>query len=432
MKNEEKEARQSYANRRFTGNDETAVGANRRVRPSRLAVFAHSHEGEHKGSPLRCLCRFPEKMGSQEDGKTGRQEDAGAEGIIGSGIHHSSFIIHHFCAILALVFLANLAAAGEGVVVKDAKGVTWRRFDPKTGKKVFDVSAKEAVVSEDGKTHLITEPRMLIRGSEYDVNVSSESGSVRSEGGQNSAFTLKGSVVVKIADPGKTTIRIDELTWSESKRLLESDSPVEVIGADISITGTGVVIEPEQGSKDVRLITLEKDVKARISPTASKSALFSAISGSAEKPDPKAGPPMDIVSDGPLTINRNSSIVSFTDNVRVVRGSATITCESLDMVIDPATRTVTELKCAGGVRAVDGEDGASGEAFSWDASTGLAEIAGKAGGEPARTWRGSAVITAPLIWISQKDLKVLWSGGTRLHAPAEGKTGMLRFGGGTR
>jgi len=355
---------------------------------------------------------------------------------VGSGIHHSSFIIHHFpsiAAILTLAFLTGAAFGGEGgVMLKDAKGVTWRRFDPKTGKRTFQVNAKEATASEDGKIHIITRPEMLFRGSDYDVNVSSESGTVRSEDGRNNVFTLKGNVVVKIADPEKTVIRVDELTWSESKHVLESDSPVEVSRTDITISGTGLEIKPEEEGKDVRLITLKKDAKAQISPTASKSALFSAISGSVEKPDSKTELPMDIISDGPLTIDRNSSVVSFTDNVRVQRGTATIACESLGMVIDPATRTVSEIKCAGGVKAVDGERGASGETLLWEAASGHAEIAGEKDGEPARTWHGPAVITAPLIWISQKDLTVIWSGGARLHAPAEGKSGLLRFGGGTR
>ena len=389
------------------------------------------------------------KIGSQEDKKIRREEEKKTRSTVGSGIPHSSFLIHHWSSIgsgiphssffilhlfIVVLLLAGSALAGEGVVLENAKGVTWRRFDPKTGKRSFEVNAKEATASEDGKTHLITRPEMLIRGSEYDVNVSSDSGTVRSEGGRDNIFTLKGNVVVKIADPGKTVIRIDELTYSESQRLLVSDSPVKVTRTDITISGTGLEIEPEHESKDVRLITLKKDAKARISPTASRSVLFSAISGTDEKANSKPDLPMDIVSDGPLSINRNSSEVSFRDNVRVLRGTVTITCDNLQTVIDPATRIVDEIRCAGGVKAVDGENGAgaSGETLSWDSSTGLAEIAGKKGGEPARTWRGPAVISAPLIWISQKDQKVLWSGGARLHAPAEGKTGLLRFGGGSR
>ena len=328
-----------------------------------------------------------------------------------------------------------LSLAGElGAELTDAEGVTWWRYDPKTGKKTWEVSTKKATPSADGKTCLIAEPKMLIRGSEYDVNVSSDTGTMTREDEKNNAFKLAGNVLVKMADPYKTVLTTDAIEWVPSTRTLQSGSPVEVKRTDLAVSGVGLEIEPENQGKGMRLVRLKKNVKATITPAASKSALFPAIGGTADKL-PKDDAPMVIVCQGPMAINRDSSTVSFTDKVEVRRGTFSINCNYLELTLDPNTKKVPdtkqvkEIRCTGDVNAFDGANGASGDTLSWDALSGLAEVTGSKD-RPAKTWRGSASVTAPIIWISQKDRRVLWSGRAHLFAPAEGAGKLFRFGGG--
>jgi len=329
----------------------------------------------------------------------------------------------------ALAVLGGVAAGGElGATLERASGVRWERFDPKTGKKIWDVTCKEAA-STDSRNYSIKEPSVSVRGSEYNIEISAARGTIRREDERNNSLLLEGGVTIKIADAGRTVIRTEKLQWLASKRVLQTESRVDVQRTDFSVSGTGMELEPHEQGREVRLVRLNKDVKATISPNASKAAIFSTISGTQESDDDRNAPPMIITSKGPMLIHRDTNVISFSESVEIHRDNLVMLCEKLEMAVDGDTRRVREVICTGGVEAVDGENGASGEALSWDAMTGLGELAGTAG-KPAKTWRASATVSAPLIWLSSKDRKVLWSGRAQVFAPPQGTENLLRFGAG--
>ena len=322
---------------------------------------------------------------------------------------------------------ALVVAAELGADLEEVTGVQWPRFDPKTGKKMWMVTAEKAWSDGGGNLFHVKEPKVIFFGSEYKINVTSKRGVVKREGRRAFTFLLEGDVTVRVSDPGKTVVRAEKLEWLAAQHVLRSDSPVEIERTDLIVKGVGLELRPQKGDEEVNFIQLKKDVKATISPHASSSAIFSSITGKVEKNDPaqKDGPPLFISSSGPMTINRDTSIVSFEKNVEVRRESFRIRCEDLRMSFDPGTRKVKDIHGSGNLKAFDGENGASGDALSWDALSGLVEIIGK----PAKTWRAAATVSAPVIWFSQKDGKILWTGGAQIYAPSEGPASLMHFGG---
>jgi len=328
--------------------------------------------------------------------------------------------------LLALCVASDAAEVGANL--EHASDIRWERFDTKTGRKIWDVTCKEAS-SKDGRNYAINEPKVQIRGSEYNMQVTAANGSIRREDERNNSLLLDGGVHVKIADPAHTVMRTEKLQWLASKRVLQTESHVDVQRTDISVSGTGMELEPQEQGREVRLVRLNKDVKARISPKASKAAIFSTISGKHESDDDKDAPPMIITSKGPMLIHRDTNVISFSDRVVVQRGTLTLRCESLELSVDVKARQVKEVLCTGGMEAVDGENGVSGDSLSWDATSGLGEVMGTPG-KLARTWRGAATVSAPLIWLSSKERKVLWTGRAQIFAPPQGTENLLHFGAG--
>jgi len=322
------------------------------------------------------------------------------------------------------------APAGElGGGVQDVRRVRWPHFDPKTGKRISVVTAEKAW-PEDGKTYRVQRPKVIVYGTEYEINVTSESGVVKLEGRRGVACTLEGNVTVRISDPGKTVVTAEKLEWVASERILRTDSAVEVRRTDLAVKGVGMELRPQEGSKELRFIQFKKDTQAEISPRASTSGIFSSVTGKAE-PDGEEGEegsPMFISSKGPMTINRDTNVVSFEDNVEVRRQSFKIHCDKLTMSFDPETRKVKDILARGNVRVFGAENGASGDVLSWDALSGLVEVFGN----PARTWRGPATVAASTIWFSPKDAKVLWTGRAQIYAPPEGPASLMHFGGGSQ
>jgi len=333
-------------------------------------------------------------------------------------------------ATLLGVAAGSPASAGElGGGVQEVTDVRWPHFDPRTGKRISVVTAEKAW-PEDGKTFRVRRPKIVLYGSEYNINVAAERGTVRLEGRRSIACVLKGDVTVRVSDPGKTVLKADALEWVASERTLRSDSPIEIRRTDLSVKGVGMELRPQEGTRQLRFVQLKKNVEARISPRASTSAIFSSVTGKARPAGEEGdeGPPMFVSSKGPMTINRDTNIISFEEKVEARRGSFTIRCDKLTMSFDPEARKVKEIFARGKVRVFEAENGASGDALSWDTLSGLVEVLGK----PAKTWRAAAAVSAPIIWFSPKDGKVLWTGRAHIYAPPEGPASLMHFCGGSQ
>jgi len=330
------------------------------------------------------------------------------------------------CVLLWLAASSPAAAAQLRGGVQRATGVSWRSFDPKTGRKISAVTAAKAW-PEDDKTYRVQRPQVVLYGTEYKIYVTSEGGTVVVEDRRSISCALEGDVTVRVADPGKTVVKIDKLEWVAADRVLRSDSPVQVMRTDLTVKGVGMELRPEEGKKELRFIQIKHDMEAQISPKASTSAIFSSVTGTSERKTDAGdkGPPMFISSKGPMTINRDTNIITFEENVEARRGPFTIRCDKLTMSFDPEANKVKDILARGSVRAFDGENGASGDALSWDALSGLVEIVGS----PAKTWRSAATVSSRIIWFSQKDGKALWTGRAHIYAPPEGPALLKRFGG---
>jgi LPS export ABC transporter protein LptC len=344
--------------------------------------------------------------------------------------HHPFTLLSKLTAI-ALLLAASAAAGAEdelGADLQEVTGVQWPRFDPETGKRVWVVSAEKAWATGEG-AYKVKKPHVVLYGSDYDITITSDSGLVKRKNHRNNSFVLEGGVKISIDDPGQTVVKAERLEWLARKQVLQTDSAVSIDRKDIDVKGKGLELKPEKGSKKVRLLRLKQNVQAAISEDVSTGGIFSGVTGKQAEPekDQADTSQMFISSDGALTINRDTSVVTFHDNVEVKRKTLRVKCDKLQMAFDPETTQIRSIQVEGGVKAFDGPNGASGKVLSWDALTGLVELVG----EPAKTWRAGATVSAPVIWISQDDGRILWTGRAHLFAPPEGPASLMRFGGGS-
>jgi len=308
--------------------------------------------------------------------------------------------------------------------VKEITNFRYPAFDPKTGKRIWTVTTEKAWPVE-ADFYRAQNPHVIVYGNEHTIEISSRSGSVRHRGRADVTFTLEDQVVIRVDDPSRTVVTTEKLEWVASASTLRSDARVKIARTDFTVSGDGLELKPKQGTKEPQFIRLLSNVAVEIAPAAARSPIFADLAGRSAEKDDAEGPPMFVGSSGPMTIDRDTNIISLSDNVQARRENFRIRCDNLRLAFDPETRRLKDINGEGNVQAFDGENGVSGDTLSWDALSSLIEVTGN----PAKTWRGSATVSAQIIWFSQTDGKVLWSGRAQIFAPPMDSGDFFRFGG---
>jgi len=325
---------------------------------------------------------------------------------------------------VCLLTLGTAAAqmAQQGADLKEVQGLHLQRFDPKTGRRMWDFKAARALA--DGDVYRGRNPQVIVYGSEYNMHVDAGGAVFRRK---DNSFDLLDEVIVKIDDPSKTVIRTDSLSWDAERQILFTEDLVSIQREGLIATGIGMELRPGE-DKRVDIATLKQNVKMKIDGSTTRDIVLSPVTGR-DDPPAEDSQPMHISSAGPLTIDLVVSKATLHDSVEVKRGGVVITCDSVEVEFDSETRAVVSILCDGNVKAVDGLNGASGSVLSWDVHTGLCEITGEPGGERAKTWRGESTVSADVIWFYEPDRKILWSGRAHIQSPVEGIDPVLHFGG---
>jgi len=325
----------------------------------------------------------------------------------------------------AWLLSAPAALSAElGAGVKEITGFRYPAFDPKTGKRTWTITAEKAwpVEANFYRAHM---PRVVVYGNRHTIDVSSESGSVKRRGRGDVTFILEKNVVIRVDDPSGTVVTTEQLQWVAQEHILRSETRVTIKRTDFTVSGEGLELKPKEGGKEPQFIKLLRNVEVEIAPAAAKSPIFADLAGKAAEENDAHAPPMFISSDGSMIIDRDTNIILLRDNVQARRDKFTLRCDTLRMAFDPETRRLKDIHGEGNLQAFDGDNGISGDTLAWDALSGLIEVTGT----PARTWRGPATVSAPIIWLSQSDGKVLWTGRAHIYAPPMESGEFLRFGG---
>jgi len=309
----------------------------------------------------------------------------------------------------------------HGADLREVQGLHLQRFDPKTGRRMWDFKAAGALA--DGDVYRGRNPQVIVYGSEYNMHVDAGGAVFRRK---DNSFDLIDEVIVTMDDPSKTVFRTDSLSWDADRQILFTENLVSIQREGLIATGFGMELQPGE-DKRVDIATLKQTVKMKIDGSTARDIVLSPVTGRDDPPAPDS-PPMHVSSSGPLTIDLVAGKASLQDTVEINRDGVVITCDSVEVEFDSDTRAVVSILCEGNVTALDSINGASGSVLSWDVDTGLCEITGEPDGERAKTWRGDSTVSADVIWFYEPDRKILWSGRAHIQSPIEG-IDSLRFGG---
>jgi LPS export ABC transporter protein LptC len=170
------------------------------------------------------------------------------------------------------------------------------------GKKTWDLAGKSAdIFTEVVKLNDVVGN---MYGKEENIKLTADKGDFNKVDGR---IRMEQNVVITTSSGTKLTT--DSLDWDRKGQLVSTSDAVNIQRDNMTIIAKGAHGEP-----NLKKVALEKDVKLNINPEENK--------------DKKAGETMKekviITCDGPLEIDYQNNIATFSNNVKVERSDSTI------------------------------------------------------------------------------------------------------------
>jgi lipopolysaccharide transport protein LptA len=166
---------------------------------------------------------------------------------------------------------------------------------------------------------------------EQNVNVTAKTGRVDQVSGK---MHLEEDVVVTSEDGKK--LLTDSLDWNREKDLVTTEDDVVITDERMMASGKGMEARP--GLKTAKI---KEDVNVLIDTD----------------PDNKeGGKKVTITSDGPMTIDQETSTAFFEDNVVAVQEGKTLKADRMEIYFDKEMSGIKEMVCIGHVEIEQGEN----------------------------------------------------------------------------
>jgi LPS export ABC transporter protein LptC len=162
----------------------------------------------------------------------------------------------------------------------------FHRVITREGKKVLEVSAREASYFKNDKAIEILEPRVIFyEGGERVGEVSADKGRLYLEGTDVQSVEVSGQVFFEI---GRLRVRTGKLVYDQSSGNISAAGEVHVEAAELTLAGTGLVVNMLE-----RSVVISSGVKMTLHPKAPGPAAQApgtapAGSGPASGPSPVA------------------------------------------------------------------------------------------------------------------------------------------------
>jgi LPS export ABC transporter protein LptC len=158
----------------------------------------------------------------------------------------------------------------------------FHRVITREGRKVLEVSAREASYFKNDKAIEIVEPKVIFyEAGERAGEVSAEKGRLYLEGTDVQSVEVSGRVFFEI---GRLRLRTENLTYDQSSGNISAAGEANVEAAELSLTGTGLVVNMVE-----RTVVISSGVKMTLhpkSPGAAAQAPEAAPAGSAPASPP--------------------------------------------------------------------------------------------------------------------------------------------------
>ena len=134
----------------------------------------------------------------------------------------------------------------------------FRRVKVEHGRRVWEITAKDARFFEQDNQIVVMEPRMtfFLKDEGRTAHLTGSEGRITLEGHDVSKLTLRGAVAVRIDD---LELETAEATYDRAKDLITSPGDVTIRGRTLDVRGRGM--EVQVGPQHVRLL---KDVHTTV------------------------------------------------------------------------------------------------------------------------------------------------------------------------
>ena len=161
----------------------------------------------------------------------------------------------------------------------------FRREITREGRKVLEVSAREASYFKNDKAIEILDPKVIFyEAGERAGEVSADKGRLYIDGTDVQSVEVSGRVLFEI---GRLRVRTENLTYDRTTNLIVAKGEAQVDAAELSLTGTGLTVNMLE-----RSVVIGSGVKMTLNPKAA-AAIAPAATGSsapaATASEPAAG-----------------------------------------------------------------------------------------------------------------------------------------------
>lgn len=135
----------------------------------------------------------------------------------------------------------------------------FHRVIAREGRKVLEVSAKEASYYRNDAAVEVVEPKVVFyEGGERVGEVSADTGRIFLDGTEVKQVEVRGNVLFQL---GRLRITTDQLHYDRETRRITAPGQADVEAAELSLTGTGLAVDVVQGS-----VVLESEVHMILKP----------------------------------------------------------------------------------------------------------------------------------------------------------------------
>lgn len=172
------------------------------------------------------------------------------------------------------------------------------------GKKSWDLKGKSADIGSE--VIRLNDISSNFYGANDTVTLTAEKGDFNRRAG---SLHLQDDVVVQSSSG--VTLTTESLDWDRAKETVSTSDQVNISKEDITITGQGA-----QGFPDLRKVNLQKDVQVTIA---------------GKEQAAEAGKRIVITCDGPLQVDYQKGLATFSQNVKVDLGDSQIYSDTMEV-----------------------------------------------------------------------------------------------------
>jgi LPS export ABC transporter protein LptC len=168
----------------------------------------------------------------------------------------------------------------------------FHRVITREGRKVLEVSAREASYFKNDKAIEILEPKVIFyEGGERAGEVSADKGRLYLDGTDVQSVEVSGRVFFEI---GRLRVRTENLTYDQASGNITAAGEAKVEAAELSLTGTGLVVNMLE-----RSVVIGSGVKMTLHPKAPGAAAQASGTAPAASSGASAAPPVPVAGSTP-------------------------------------------------------------------------------------------------------------------------------------